>query len=54
MKHVSIFANEIGEIVGNPKHQIDFDYMFQRIKVVKNQWKNLSPQMKLKTKQKKA
>jgi hypothetical protein len=48
---VSIFAYENEEIVGNPKPQIYFDYMFQRIRVIKNQWRNLSPQMKLKTKQ---
>ncbi len=51
MKHVSIFANEIEEIVGNLEPQIDFD-LFQRMKVVKNQWKNLSPQMRLKIEKK--
>jgi hypothetical protein len=53
MKHVSIFANEIEEIVGNPKHQIDFDYMFQNIRVIKNQWRNLYTPNEVKNKTKK-
>jgi hypothetical protein len=51
MKHVNIFANGIEEIVGNLEPQVDFD-LFQRMRVVKSQWKNLSPQMRLKTEKK--
>jgi hypothetical protein len=42
MKHVSASTNEIEEIVSNPKSQAIL-IVLQRMKVVRSQWRNLSP-----------
>ncbi len=52
MKHVNSSTNETEKIVGNFKSQFFF-IVFQRMKVVRNQWRNLSPHMRLKNKTKK-
>jgi hypothetical protein len=42
MKNVNVFGNEIKKIIGSP----DFNHIlivFQMMKIIRNQWKNLSP-----------
>jgi hypothetical protein len=49
MKNVTVFGNENFKIIGslNLKHIL---IMFQMMKVIRNQWRNLSPKMRLKKK----
>jgi hypothetical protein len=44
MKNVSVYVNETKEIVGSPKSQAYFDSA-SKMKAVRSQWRNISPQM---------
>jgi len=46
------FLNAIKEVMGSPKSQVIL-IVFQKMRVVRNQWRNMLPQLRLKKKTKK-
>ncbi len=49
MKHVNISTNETKEVLGSPQSQVDFDSVSQN-ESRWNQWRNISPRLRLKKK----